>query len=306
MCHNLSIVICTKDRQESLIRCLSSIFSQSYLPFEIIIVDDGQLNKDLIYNLIDKHGINFKYLKKEQPGVALSRNYSIDYIEGDTVLFLDDDVILDPEYITGIMDVYQTDHENEIFGVTGVVRVTYRAGILPFLRFFCLDGKKPGTILPSGNGVLVRYGDINRPIEVKWLPGFNMSYRKEVLYKYRFDPQYTGNGWGGEDRDFSFRLSKSHKLVATPKASLIHCKDPSGRSHNRRFGYMETHHFFYFFKKNMPKDIFHYLAVSWAITGILIKNIFRLIQKHNYKMMSQISGNIQGIYHILLSKVCEK
>lgn len=299
MKYKTSIVICTKDREKILKNCLNSIFSQSIQPFEIIIVDDGALNKDYFIHLIEGHQIICQYLKKDTIGVALSRNLALEHIHGNIVLYLDDDTIIDPEYLEGIQSVYEKDEKLTIGGVTGVLKVNYKKGVIPFLRVFGLDSPSSGKILPSGIGVLVREGTIDKPINVDWLPGCNMSYRIQVFKDLRFDPGYPGNGWGGEDRDLSCNVSKSYKLIATPQASLIHLKDPTSRVPTSQFGLIETKYFIRFFMKNMPKDSYHWIALGWALTGIFLKNLFDGLYLHDRRYFEQAKGNIKGILSVL-------
>jgi len=102
----ISVVVCTRNRVEYLKKCIASLIKQSYLPKEIIIVDDSSeenLNlyeflKNEIYNFI----LNFKIsslrkmnlilLKnKRNFGLAYSRNLGIKVASGDVVAFQDDD-----------------------------------------------------------------------------------------------------------------------------------------------------------------------------------------------------------------------
>lgn len=302
MKHTLSIIICTKDRKQSLKNCLDTVFYQTRRPDEIVIVDDGNLDKDELIALVERNQIACQYLKKDTPGLTASRNLSIELAQGEVVLFLDDDVILDPDYVAGVMEIYETDLERQIGGVTGALKVSYHPGVLPFLRFFGLDARKPGAILPSGYGVLVREGELDQPIEVQWLAGCNMSYRREVFDEFRFDQRLGTYGWG-EDRDFSFRVSHRYKLMATPKAKLVHLKDSAGRIDARRFGFMETNYVYRFFAKNMPKKLVNWLALGWATVGVMIKNLLLAMTTSNHRaMLAQLKGNLEGLYAIKTGK----
>lgn len=300
--HTLSIVICTKEREQCLKDCLDSVFRQTRQPDEIIIVDDGDLVESDIVGLVARHQIACQYLRKDTPGLTASRNMGVQYATGDVVLFLDDDVILDPGYIVGIMKIYERDPEGRVGGVTGVLRVSYRPGVLPFLRLFGLDARMPGAVLPNGRGVLVREGDISRPIEVQWLSGCNMSYRREVFGTFSFDRRLGSYGWG-EDRDFSYRVSKEYTLVATPEAALVHLENPEGRIDTRRFGFMETNYLYRFFAKNMPKRPMNWLTLGWAMLGIVTKNVLLAVTAANRSaILAQLEGNLQGLCAIMTGK----
>ena len=148
----LSVIICTKDREESLRECLGSLLRQSRLPDEVVIVDDGNLDGEVLGSLVRSRGVSYQYLRKQTPGLTASRNLGVEHARGDIVLFLDDDVVLDRGYAAGIMEGFEQDPNGRIGGATGALRIHYRRGVLPFLRFFGLDGRQPGTIL-RGNHI---------------------------------------------------------------------------------------------------------------------------------------------------------
>jgi len=89
----VSIIIPTKDRPDSLIKAIDSIFSQTYEYFEIILISDG--NSDKTNKLIDKYFSNSEKIKiiylKSSVGAAEARNIGINKSQGDYIAFLDDD-----------------------------------------------------------------------------------------------------------------------------------------------------------------------------------------------------------------------
>jgi glycosyltransferase involved in cell wall biosynthesis len=101
----VSVIIPTYNRQKDLKTCLNSILIQTKLPKEVIIVDDS--DNDKIENLIteengifENKNIDLRYIRnKRGKSLTIARNVGIDNSTGDVVLFLDDDVILDKDYI---------------------------------------------------------------------------------------------------------------------------------------------------------------------------------------------------------------
>jgi GT2 family glycosyltransferase len=291
----VSVIICTKNREESLSNCLESINIQSRIPDEIVIIDDGNLkfNKlSVAYSsLINK----FIYIKKNEPGLTASRNLGSVTANGDIIMFIDDDVILDRGYIEAIMNTFNNDPEEIIAGVTGVLDIHYSWLVLAFLRFFGLDANKPGKILPSGIGILMRKGEVSSQIKVEWLSGCNMSFRKDVFSFMQFNEKYKSYGWG-EDKDFTYRLSKTRTLVANPKAILIHKKEQAGRIDEYNFGFMEIMNLHQFFIDYMQKNLINWLIHIWAIIGIILKNVILIvIKKNRHDMMQRIFGNISAL-----------
>lgn len=71
---------------------LESILSSTYMPSEILLIDDGSTDgsKDVILEYADRYPI-IKYVKKEHSGVSASRNLGIHLATGDFINFLDSD-----------------------------------------------------------------------------------------------------------------------------------------------------------------------------------------------------------------------
>ena len=109
----VSIVIPTYYRMNDVDECLDSIIIQTILPKEVIIVDDSENNE--IENLIEhrkekfkEKGILLTYIKNaRERSLTIARNIGIENAAGDTILFLDSDVILDKNYIKEILKVYK-------------------------------------------------------------------------------------------------------------------------------------------------------------------------------------------------------
>lgn len=294
----VTVIICTKDRPESLRRTLQSLLSGIRLPEEILLVDDGALDPQLVAGWLQAPGVATKYFHKQTPGLTASRNLGVAHADGDILVFLDDDVILEPGYLAAILDVFSSDPHLEVGGVTGALKYAYQPGVRLFLRLFLMDGSQPGKLLPSGFGVLVRQGEIQEIIPVDWLSGCNMAYRRQVFEYYRFDQRLGAYGWG-EDRDFSVRVGQRFKLVATPHARLVHLKDPNSRIPSHYLGFMETNYLWRFFIHNMPHSVLNYLALGWSILGILLKNMLRFITGPQRRpVLAQIRGNIKGLWAV--------
>jgi GT2 family glycosyltransferase len=297
-----TLIICTKDREPVLRRTLTTLFTQSRLPDHVVLVDDGAMDGPALCALLQAHKLPCAWVRKQAPGLAASRNLGIRYAPGEIVLFLDDDVLLDVHYIAELMRLFEQDPDRRLGGATGTLRQSYQPGVRLFLRTFLLDGVRPGALLPSGAGVLVREGEIHTPMQVEWLSGCNMAYRREVFDRLRFDQGLGAYGWG-EDKDFSCRVGRHWQLMATPHARLTHLKEPSGRIDERRMGFMETNYHYRFFAKNMPKGPRNLAAFVWSIKGIVLRNLLMLgSARQRHAAWQRLKGNVRGLRDVLTGK----
>lgn len=97
----ISIIIPTRNRKKILKKCLKALNKQSCSSnkYEIIIIDDGsnQDNKTMIESLNLKPNIRYYY--QEHSGSAKSRNKGINLAKGKYIIFIDDDIIVNEQFI---------------------------------------------------------------------------------------------------------------------------------------------------------------------------------------------------------------
>lgn len=88
--YNISVIIPTYNRRDTIERCISSVIKQSYPAYEIIVVDDG--SKDGTIDIIElKYKNNVKLVKQKHKGAQAARNLGIKVALGEYVAFLDSD-----------------------------------------------------------------------------------------------------------------------------------------------------------------------------------------------------------------------
>lgn len=99
----ISIIITAYNAEKTIEKCLKSILENEYSDHEIIIVDDGSTDKtEEIINLFADEKI--KYFKKENTGVADSRNYAISKAKGEYITFVDSDDYVLPNFFENLKE----------------------------------------------------------------------------------------------------------------------------------------------------------------------------------------------------------
>jgi glycosyltransferase involved in cell wall biosynthesis len=86
---NISVIIPTFNRAETLGRALDSVLNQTCAPREIILVDDG--STDSTRELVADHPAHPRYLYQANLGVSSARNLGIRSASGEWLAFLDSD-----------------------------------------------------------------------------------------------------------------------------------------------------------------------------------------------------------------------
>src|SRR5438309_3265794 len=95
-----SIVIATCNRPELLIQTLESILTQSPPPDEILIVDssDPGNSREAVAKFEKRTEIPISYHYSEIRSSARQRNFGAERAKGEFIIFLDDDVTLEPAF----------------------------------------------------------------------------------------------------------------------------------------------------------------------------------------------------------------
>ncbi len=273
----ISIVIPTYNRTAELIEVFESILNQTKKPFEIVIVDDS--DTDAIEDVINKWEniflnkvIQIKCIRNTRgKSLTKARNIGIDNVSGDIALFLDDDVILEKDYIDRLTDIYS--RIPSAIGVQGLItnyKKTPKKRLL-FNKIFLIGyfGKNDCKVLPSTN---VTYPcEPDKIISCQWMSGANQSYRCAIFDEFHYDENMVRYSYK-EDVDFSFRIFKKYpdSLFMTPYARLEHKASETARLPNQKRITMEYVYSFYFFYKNCNHSLINKIFFYWSWIGYLI------------------------------------
>lgn len=303
--NRISVVIPTKNRTQDVIRCLKSISFQTMFPNEVVIVDSSD-TEGLKYELNQFHDLNIKYIHTEKSGSALQRNIGIEVSSGDVIIFSDDDMIWDKNYLKAMIHVFDNYPMERIGGVTGNIREVEkekRSLIKKFLRFsdrvlvtvFFLTRYGNGKFQLSGRPTL--FGkDVDKVLECEFLYGGSMAFKREVINKFIFDENLYG--WG-EDDDLAWRISQEYQIFYTPYAKIIHTNfSPSMRGSKYAAAEKEIENHYYLFKKNIPQDFKHRVAFYWSVVGLFIREAIMMVIKQDG---GGLRGLMRGIQNIMTS-----
>jgi GT2 family glycosyltransferase len=293
----LSVIICTRNRPDEVIRCLNSIVQQSRLPREVIIVDssDSPVLEARLGAWHDGGTFELRYVRSA-PGLPHQRNVGVQESSGDIVFFLDDDVVLERDFIREIKKVFDNDPSGEIGGVMGDIleerqtRQNTRWWQTLLRRCFFLSDYGDGKVRLSG--FATRPHGLDEVMTTEFLSGCEMAYRRKVLDEFAFDERLQGYALM-EDRDFSYRVSRRYRNVYTPFARCRHLRSPAQRQSQRELDQMLLKNHIYLFRKNSPKTPSHRLAFYLSIVGLkvepFVQNVARSLVSIIRRVKVQIS-----------------
>ena len=109
----ISVIICTYNSCKSLKRCLTSLLSinNSDIDYEIVIVDNN--SSDQTKNVVEEFKmLNSRIIYNFYPiqGLAKARNYGIKMSHKEHILFTDDDITFDKNFLIGYNNLIKTNN----------------------------------------------------------------------------------------------------------------------------------------------------------------------------------------------------
>ncbi|MCL7988408.1 glycosyltransferase family 2 protein [Sphingobacterium sp. lm-10] len=108
----ISIIVPCYNQSDYLNECLQSVYQQSYTNWECIIVDDGSPDDtENVAKAWTELDHRFRYIKKENAGVASARNLGIIQSSGDWILPLDADDKIGVRYIELACPFFNSDYK---------------------------------------------------------------------------------------------------------------------------------------------------------------------------------------------------
>ena len=231
----LSVIICTYNRADILIKCLQALEEQTLSKdlFEVIISDDGSTdetkNKVAAFQN-NGHLLSINYIYQNHDGPASARNKAIKITNADILVFLNDDIILDKF----CLEQHYKFHQNNPFehiGVTGIVQWHKDMEITPFRKYIT---SKERVYQFNYELLLKNYPKCDETNPVNFWTA-NVSVKRNFLLKYGMFDDKTFKHAMVEDIELGHRLGKSgFKLKLLPSAIGYHYHNIEMESYLKR------------------------------------------------------------------------
>jgi GT2 family glycosyltransferase len=179
-------------------------------------------------------------------GSAVQRNYALRSIRHrpECVLFLDDDVELDENYVREILACYRRHPSVAIVNGRNLAHGIYSAGTVDraLSRRMIEDYKRDHPeVMTAEPGAVT-------PLSTNY--GCRMSIRGSLLGKVNFDERYVLYAFL-EDLDFALQCRPSGTIVESDNALGVHLEVASGRMDLKRRGYSEVINPMYLWSKKI-------------------------------------------------------
>lgn len=173
----ITVIICTYNREKYIGQLLDSLAKNDYpeSDYEIVLVDNNSTdNTRLICERFAANhpNISFRYVEEHEQGLSAARNRGIKEAKGDIVIYVDDDALVDSDYIRTYAEHFSSFPETMAAG--GPIEPLYETA-------------EPSWMSPYTKALLtawMNYGDKVREYPSGRFPGGgNAAYRKSVFDK---------------------------------------------------------------------------------------------------------------------------
>lgn len=189
----VSVIIPTYNRARTIGRALNSVFTQTYGPLEVIVVDDG--STDGTVEALAAYGDKIRVVRQSNQGPAAARNSGIKAASGEIITFLDDDDSWLPDKIERQVKLLQSSRSAGVKCCVCNANMTYPTGTVTSFSKAGLHPTLPEGIWMNPTEVLIdRFVLFNQVIAV-WREALEEAgcFRQDL--------------WLMEDYDLALRLS---------------------------------------------------------------------------------------------------
>lgn len=267
----LTAVIPTRNRPDDLCKALASVVEQSRPPDEIIVVDQSpgdEAFRQVKALLTDGQHKGLVYIHDPDiTGLVHAKQVAASRARGDLVCFLEDDVVLERDYLAEIESGFL--RQPEMLGCCGVVTNPPRQ---PRGYAFLFHLFHRGIFRDPRVGL---YGSFERDsghalVQSDAISGGLSAWRREVFRQVPFD---VANGFFMlEDIEFSTRVVAHYgsRLFINPNARLAHNTSPLNRERLGPRQHRKLTEYLIFYKKRRSRPGAR-IALLWLLLGLFIE-----------------------------------
>ena len=216
----LSVIICTYNREKYIYECLSRLAkNEEQAGWEIVLINNNSTDSTAVEcERFEKDfpKVHYRYFVETQQGLSFARNRGVAEAKGEWLVFLDDDAMVETDYIANLKGHLMSHPAASAFG----------GQIAPFFE----DGE-PNWYSKWSMGFV---SAIDRGDKVHVFPdnkfpiGANMGIKRDILDKvgvFNTELGRTGNNLlAGEEKDLFNRIRKiGGTIYYFPNIGVKHC-----------------------------------------------------------------------------------
>ena len=266
----ISIIVPVYNVEKYIDKCLKSLTQQTLQDIEIIIVNDGSLDKsvEIIEKYVKENSTKIKYYEKENGGLSSARNYGLEYATGEYIAFLDSD------------DYVETNMYEEMYNLAK----KENADMVEC--DFIWEWEYGKKIFDKRREYKTKEEMMKKPRVVAW----NKIYKREIINKYKIR---FPEGLIYEDMEFFYKLLPHLNKISYINKYFVHYTQREDSITNKQtqkvediFKILDNIFDYYIDQKlyNKYEKELKYMSRR-IILGSSLKRIFRIKDSHLRRKM---------------------
>jgi O-antigen biosynthesis protein len=221
---NVSVIICTRNRPDTIGQALESVAECDYPSFDVHVMDQStdQLTQKVVEDLAARFAAKLKinYHHLEKAGLSRAYNLGIAASSGEIVACTDDDVVVPKDWVAQVAKAFDADPQAGLL---------YGQVLIPASL---VEAERNGLIVPSlpipKYERLVKGGTRYKVFGM----GANYALRRSILDRVGpFDEALGGGGplRSSQDFDFAYRVYRAgYAVILVPDVKVDHYGSRSG------------------------------------------------------------------------------
>lgn len=189
----ISVIIPTYNRPQSVLRTLASLDQQTLArdAYEVVVVDDGSTYEST--EITNKQfSFTFSFLRKDNQGATIARNYGVQHSQGDILVFMDDDVTISPETLSALAEAHRQYKQSVVVG-TLLSRSSVKT---PFYKITALEAALNGSFTSPLADRCIHFTHCNTQL---------LAVKREDFFELGMIQDPTGGWPNWDDVDFGYR-----------------------------------------------------------------------------------------------------
>lgn len=224
MCEKVTVIVLVWNGEKYLESCFRALLAQEYKPFEVLVVDNASTDGSVA--IVQKYAPQVRLVRNiYNLGYSAGNNVGIEHAEGNIVVLLNQDTIVQPGWLQAIAETFK----DPTIGIVGC-------------KSFYMDGNSfqhAGGIVRSEDAFTshigwgeIDHGQYDQLSEPDFVTGAAFAIHRDVLNRLgKLDEDFYPGFY--EEVDYCFRArSAGFRVVYQPRAVLLHHETTSLPRHS--------------------------------------------------------------------------
>ena len=243
----VSVVIPAYKVADYIAETLDSVFAQTFIDFEVVVVNDGSPDTDEFERALEPYLGRIRYIRQENRGASAARNTGLQAVRGEFIAFLDADDLWLPNYLDDQMRFVRAHGcdlvcaDAEFFGQTESEAPTYMtllmdsapaSGDVTFLELVASERSLITSGVVARREPIMEVGLFDEALRNAqdfdlWLRlsrhGARLAYQRKVLLRYRCRADgLTGDAVNCHTRELRIldKVEQSYDLAEEERAEV--------------------------------------------------------------------------------------